>query len=529
MGMIHNKIKKNASDNVQNEKVLSWFDYPVFVLLTISGLSTILYFFYYWFSLSDLFFYPLCYTILTLILAIIIINNQGKWFLLILMKKPRPMEIKSDWKVAVVTSFVPSAESFEMLEETVKALVALDSSHDTWVLDEGDSDRVKKICASFGAKHFSRKNLPQYQTEKGTFKCNSKHGNYNAWLGSIGFNQYDIIVAFDPDHIPSRNFLSKVLGYFEDPTVGYVQAPQAYYNQKASFIARGAAEETYAYYSSVQMASYGMGYPIIVGSHNTHRATALKQVGGFAPHDADDLLITLLYQDRGWKGVYVPEILARGLTPVDWYSYFTQQRRWARSVLDLKFRYYPKIAGHLSFKTRLMSFLHGLNYLHQSILIFIGLLMLIYILLMGINPDAFSFSTIMNLAILCGVLQICEFYRQRFYLDWKHEWGSHWRAGLLHLAKWPYMLMAIYEAVLNRNIPYQLTTKLKKKSGDIKLILPHLLVIVTICIFSYVNLSSHKNIHPTIYLFTLIILIGSLIPILTNFLNFPEPFDRNLL
>ena len=59
--------------------------------------------------------------------------------------------------------------------------------------------------------------------------------------------------------------------------MAYVQAPQAYYNQKAGFVARGAAEETYAYYSSVQMASYGLGYPVIVGRHNTHRLSALKE------------------------------------------------------------------------------------------------------------------------------------------------------------------------------------------------------------------------------------------------------------
>lgn len=524
-----NKIKKVSRNIFQNEKVFSWFDYPIFILLSILGLSAITYFFYYWLSLNDLFFYPLCYAIMTLILVIVIINNQGKWFLLLFMKKPKSMAVKSNWKVAVVTSFVASAESLEMLEATLKALISLDYPHDTWVLDEEDSDHVKKLCTSLGAKHFSRKNFPQYQAESGTFKSYSKHGNYNAWLYSIGFNQYDIITAFDPDHVPKSNFLSSVLGYFEDPHIGYVQSPQAYYNQKASFIARGAAEETYAYYSSVQMASYAMDYPIIIGSHNTHRVTALKQVGGFAPHDADDLLITLLYRDRGWKGVYVPEILARGLTPVDWNGYLTQQRRWARSVLDLKFRYYPKIAGHLSFKTRLMSFLHGLNYLHRSVIIFTGLLVLIYLLLTGISPTAFSYDTIKRLLILGGILQICEFYRHRFYLDWKHEWGSHWRVGLLHLAKWPYMLIAIYEALVNRNIPYQLTVKLKKKSGEIKLILPHLLVIILIGSSSYINLFSHKNTHPTIYLFTSIILIGSLIPTLTNFLTFPEPFDKNLL
>ena len=135
-----------------------------------------------------------------------------------------------------------------------------------------------------------------------------------------------------------RRFLSELLGYFEEGAVGYVQAAQAYYNQRASFIARGAAEETYDYYSSTQMAAYAIGQPAVVGCHNVHRMAALREVGGFAAHDADDLALSMQYHAHGWRGVYVPRILARGLTPVDWNGYLKQQLRWARSVVDVRLR-----------------------------------------------------------------------------------------------------------------------------------------------------------------------------------------------
>ncbi len=516
-------------DALQNEKVFKWADYPIFILLSILSLAAIFHFLHYWFSLNDLFAFPFYYSILTLILTIVLINNQGRWFLLLFMRKPKPMAIKSDWRVAAVTSIVPHAESIEMLEATLRAMMALDYPHDTWVLDEQDDEQVKQLCSKLGANHFSRKNDSHYQAESGIFQSNSKHGNYNAWLYSIGFERYDIITSFDPDHIPSQNFLSRVLGYFEDPAIGYVQAAQAYYNQKASLIARGAAEETYAYYSSLQMASYGMGYPIVVGCHNTHRMTALKQVGGFAPHDADDLLITLLYRDQGWKGVYVPEILARGLTPVDWNGYLTQQRRWARSVLDVKFRCYPRIAKNLTFKTRLISFLHGLNYLHRSIVIFIALLLLLYVLLVGISPAMFSFETMIRLAILWIALQMAEFYRQRFYLDWRKEWGLHWRVAILHFAKWPCTLLALFEAIINRKIPYQLTRKVKMKAGRFSLLWQHFALMILIGYAILLSMTSNNSLHPTVYIYAAILALGSLVPILISFKNFPNPFDKTLL
>ncbi len=520
--------QKGVHTTVQNEKVFRCWDYPVFFLLTGLKVSAIFYFFSYWFSLRDWRYYPLCFSIMALIFTVISVNNLGKWFLLLSMRKPGPMTASPGWRTAVITTFAPHAESCEMLEETVKALVVQDYPHDTWVLDEGDDDQVKALCLRLGAKHFSRKNLSQYHTENGTFQSHSKHGNYNAWLYSIGFEHYDIITAFDPDHIPQPEFLSRVLGYFHDPKVGYVQAAQAFYNQKASFIARGAAEETYAYYSCVQMAAYGMRYPIIVGGHNTHRVTALKQVGGLAPHDADDLLITLLYRESGWQGVYVPEIHAKGLTPVDWHGYLTQQQRWARSVLDLKFRHQPKKSKNLALRPRIMSLLHGLNYLHRSLLILIGLGLMLFMLATGNSPKIFSYETIPGLVGLCAVLQMCEFYRQRFYLDWRNEWGIHWRVALLHFAKWPYMLFALYEAIINRQGPYQLTRKVQSKLQHSMLLWPNMLVIALMGSASMISKVSGSIIHPSLYLCAGMIVLGALTLIVTEQLNFPAPYDKSL-
>ena len=41
-----------------------------------------------------------------------------------------------------------------MLEGTVKALIGLDYPHDTWVLDEGDDEKVKALCLKIGSQPF---------------------------------------------------------------------------------------------------------------------------------------------------------------------------------------------------------------------------------------------------------------------------------------------------------------------------------------------------------------------------------------
>lgn len=396
----------------------------------------------------------------------------ARWIALWRIRRPRHMEAPLGLRVAAVTTFVPSAESVEMLEQTLRGLVGMHGAHDTWVLDEGDDERVTRLCDSLGVRHWSRKNLPQYLQADGPFAQNTKYGNYNAWLTAEGYGRYDVLAAFDSDHIAEPNFLARVLGYFRDPRVGFVQAPQVYYNQSASFIARGAAEETYAFYSVHQMASYGAGHPIIVGCHNTHRLTALREVGGFSPHDADDLVLTLLYRAAGWRGVYVPEILALGLTPVNWYDYLRQQMRWSRSVVEIKLRRLPSLVGRLSLTDRLLGLLHGVYYL-RSLSLALIYLMVAWVLLAGERPAFTRPVALLGVAGLIFVASFISRFTRRFYLDPRREGGVHWRATVLQFAKWPYQWLAVIRAFGLTPARYALTHKLERLPPRRWVLWPH--------------------------------------------------------
>jgi len=512
--------------SVQSEGVFSQGDHLLFAGLTVLVSCAILNFAVQWLANGD--YSQIVFWGVTLIGCGKIASNQLRWWYLPFMKKPIPIAARSAWKVGVATTFVPGEEPIEMLEKTVRALIALDYPHETWVLDEGNDPEVVALCSELGARHFSRKNHLDYQTQYGIFQARSKHGNYNAWLNEVGFKKYDIITCFDPDHVPQTTFLSDVLGYFNDDNVGYVQAPQAYYNQTASFIARGAAEETYGYYSSTQMFGYAMGYPIVTGCHGTYRVRALKKVGGLPAHDAEDLLLTLLFRSSGWQGVYVPKIIARGLTPVDWASYIKQQLRWARSVLDIKFRIYPKFANKLPLKERVTSFVHGFFYL-QPLAAVAGLVLLTDMLMTGVMPlPVFNRSVAGSFCLLAITLLLCEIFRQRFYLDRQNEWGVHWRAGLLQLAKWPYFLLALFHALSKKRVPYLLTAKVKRQPHSYVL-LPHLLVAKIILAAWIIGALKPGSLPLFLHLAAAGAVIGSLIVAATERMTFPDPFEPILL
>jgi cellulose synthase/poly-beta-1,6-N-acetylglucosamine synthase-like glycosyltransferase len=485
---------------VVSDPVLQPKDRLVYWVLTVLGCAAIAFFLFSWFKLPAWGEHSFAMVVLFAILAVFLISNLGRWWVVPFMKRPRAVPPKPGWKVAVVTTFVSSIEPLELLERTMKALVALDYPHDTWVLDEENDDRVKQLCAAIGAHHFSRKHDPQYQSEVGMFRKASKHGNYNAWLHAIGFERYEILAAFDPDHVPDPSFLMKVLGYFDDSRIGYVQAAQVYANQQNSFIARGAAEETYEFYSVVQMASYGNNYPLIIGCHNTHRMSALRECGGFASHDADDLLLTLLYHNGGWQGVYVPEILARGLAPVDWPIYLNQQRRWTRALLDIKFRIAPSICRNLSPAAAFLNAVHGINYFHRSILLPLFLILVALMLVLGETLDVATTETTVSGVFAIIMLHIWERYRQQFYLNGEVEQGVHWRAWLLQFAKWPYQLTAAADVLSNRRFPYVSTPKAAVQSASSFVLWPHLATLGLLGLAWGIGLAIHETIPVSVQL-----------------------------
>jgi cellulose synthase (UDP-forming) len=513
-------------DRVRNERVFRARQIPLYALLSLVNVAAVAWVAVFWASRAEWSAQTPAYALLTVSVLVGLTMFELRWFALPVMRRPRHIPVPPGLNVGVATTFVPGAEPLEMLDRTVRALVAMEYPHDTWVLDEGDDPEVRQMCARLGARHFSRKGLEGYQQPHGTFETRTKHGNYNAWLDAVGYRRYDFVCAFDPDHVPEPHFLTRVLGYFSDASVGYVQAPQFYYNQAASFVARGAAEETYAYYSSIQMSSYAIGYPIVTGCHNSHRVTALQEVGGFAAHEADDLLITIYYRGAGWKGVYVPERLAAGLTPTSTVDYLIQQRRWARSVLDVKMRLFPGLARALPVRERVFSLVHGLYYLHGlASALSIGLLS--FMLVTGLTPQVFAVRTGGRVLVLFGVLQLCDLFRQSFFLDRERERGIHWRAGLLRLAKWPQVLLAVRDALAGPNRGYTMTRKVSS-SKRYAAAPAHLIVAATVAVAWSTGMARGVIHNDALSVGAAVAIALSLLVALSELRSFPPPYDDEL-
>ncbi len=269
-------------------------------------------------------------------------------------RDPVPVVPDANLRVAFLTTIVPGKEPLEMVERTLAAATRIrhPGPYDVWLLDEGDDPGVKRMCRRLGVRHYTRRGLPQFNTDAGAFKAKTKHGNYNSWAHRHG-DSYDVFVSVDPDHVPQPNFCERLLGYFDDPDVAFVVGPQVYGNYD-SVVTRWAESQQYLFHSLLQRAGNKRGIAMLVGTNNAVRLSALRSIGGLQDSITEDMATSLVMHStnnpatgRRWRSVYTPDVLAVGEGPSSWTDYFSQQHRWSRGTDEVVLRKFAKLGWKL--------------------------------------------------------------------------------------------------------------------------------------------------------------------------------------
>ena len=279
------------------------------------------------------------------------------WVFSLNARDPVPVPPPAGLCVAFVTTIVPSREPIELVRRTLTAMRRVrygGGSVDVWILDEGDDPRVRAAARRLGVRHFSRHGRPELNTPSGRFRARTKAGNHNAWRAAHG-GDYDVVAQLDPDHVPRPNLLERTLGYFRDPDVAFVVAPQVYGDSHTAAVRHGAAAQAYFFHGVVQRGGNGLGAPLLIGTNHVYRTAALAGIDGYQDSVIEDHLTSMTLHatrnprtGRGWKGVYTPDVLAVGRAPATWGDFFSQQRRWAYGVAEIVLRHAHRLRPGLS-------------------------------------------------------------------------------------------------------------------------------------------------------------------------------------
>jgi cellulose synthase (UDP-forming) len=107
-------------------------------------------------------------------------------------------------------------EGVELLRNTASHVLKMDYPHATYLLDDGRRPEVEALAREMGIGYLTRPD-----------NRGAKAGNLNHALSKT---EGELVAVFDADGIPRMDFLSKLVGYFNDQKVALVQTPNAFYN-----------------------------------------------------------------------------------------------------------------------------------------------------------------------------------------------------------------------------------------------------------------------------------------------------------
>ena len=381
------------------------------------------------------------------------------WMNYLRIQRPEHRRAPEGLSVAIFTTSSPG-EPLEMFDRTLAACARVRYPHTTYLLDDTRDPAFPELARRHGAVWLGLVGTP-----------GAKAGKINR---ALELTDEEFVLVLDPDHLPFPEFLDRVLGHFSDAQVGFVQVAQAYYNQNRSFTAAAAAEQTYAFYGPVLMGLAGHGAGLAIGANCTFRRTALTSIGGHGIGLAEDLITAIRLHARGWRSVYVPEIVSRGLVPEDLGSFYRQQLKWSRGVYEVLFTELPRNWRGLTARQRLAYLTIGTYYVCGCSTALYVLFPYLY-LWTGAQPATMQFASFLLAVAPVAIIGITLYlFVQRWLCDREAERGLHWRGLMLKIACWPTFVAATFLGVARVDVPYVPTAKAPVAGKFLRLAWPHL-------------------------------------------------------
>lgn len=139
----------------------------------------------------------------------------------------------------------------------------------------------------------------------------------------------ELVAVVDADYHSEPGFLSRLVGFFDDPRLGFIQTPHDYREWRHSAYQRMCYWE-YMPNNKVDLASlqeYDAAYTI--GTMCLLRRRAVEEAGGWAEWClTEDSEISIRIRALGYEGIYLRDTFGRGLIPETFDDYKKQRFRW---------------------------------------------------------------------------------------------------------------------------------------------------------------------------------------------------------
>ena len=386
----------------------------------------------------------------------------------------RAPRLKDD-DLPTVDVFVPTYnEDRELLAQTLAAAKAIDYPRDklkVFLLDDGGTEQKRnseRLDAAMEARHRHadlQELCGQLDVQYLTRARNehAKAGNLNNGLDQ---SSGELVVVFDADHAPARDFLHCTVGFFsKEPKLFLVQTPHFFLNPDPiernlrTFLKMPSENEMF--YGVIQRGLDKWDASFFCGSAAVLRRSALAETKGFKGRSiTEDCETALELHSRGWHSIYVDKPLIAGLQPASFASFIVQRSRWAQGMLQILLFQKPFMKRGLTIPQRLCylsSMLFWFFPVGRTIFLIAPLFYLFF------DLEIFTSSGPEFLAYTLSYMVVNLMMQNLLYGEFRWPWISE----LYEYAQSLYMLPALGSVLLNPSKPtFKVTAKSESVDTD---------------------------------------------------------------
>jgi cellulose synthase/poly-beta-1,6-N-acetylglucosamine synthase-like glycosyltransferase len=312
---------------------------------------------------------------LFIIAAILITAYTCNFYYLALLSSRRNEKyIIGAFNEPTVTIQLPIYNEKYVAARLVDAVCAMDYPKDKlkiMVLDDSDDDTVELL-----------KDLVDQHKKNGYDIVHIRRGNRIGYkAGSLKhamkFTTTEFVAIFDADFIPPTWYLKKAIPYFANKNIGLVQCRWGHLNENYSALTQAQALSLDFHFLIEQKAKSNSNlFMNFNGTAGIWKKECIDDAGGW--HTAtlvEDLDLSYRAQMKGWKCVFLPDIVVNAELPVQMNGAKRQQFRWAKGsvqcavkllfdilvkrkiAVEAKLQAFVQLTRHIVFPLMLIQFL----------------------------------------------------------------------------------------------------------------------------------------------------------------------------
>ena len=155
----------------------------------------------------------------------------------------------------------------------------------------------------------------------------------------------ELLAIFDADFVPQPDVLRRTVPFFGEPTVGMVQARWEHLNRDYSLLTKIQSIFLDGHFVIEHTARNRSGrFFNFNGTAGIWRRTAIEEAGGWhADTLTEDLDLSYRAQLKGWRFLFLPDLVIPAELPEEMNGFKTQQKRWTKGSIQTCLKILPKV------------------------------------------------------------------------------------------------------------------------------------------------------------------------------------------